>query len=482
MTITTRQHEIDRDRKLRDFYRTLYRTVRMDLPDSQSDNQDRLAQLRSDLEKAREELRAMCDNRRAADFSAEEIARAEELDERCDFLEGQIESRERIQRRAFAASDSGDIAPARRSRPADGGEPPPAPRSHSHLDPTGGFSHLGEFSRAVMAASGQHPQLDERLARMAPTSVSVEGAGPDGGYLVPPEFSQQIMEYVGAQNSIYAMVDKTPVNHSLMYPVDQEAPWSTNGPLAFWDGEAEQITQSKVKLRTASMRLNKITCLCPVSDELMEDAPQLGTYLRSVMEKKIRWKLDYGIFHGTGAGMPLGILNSPALKTVAKEGGQSADTINSDNIKKMWQALFGDYRGNAVWFSNQDCETQLLGLVVAGSLSDTPVWLPSGSGFSSFAGSPHTVILGRPHVPHQALNTLGDKGDIVFADMQQYVCGFKTMGPGFSESIHLWFDWNLVAVKAVWRITGMPKWSTTIPAANGSATYSPFVTLAERSS
>ena len=437
-----------------------------------SNEQDRLAQLRGDVERLQAEAEQIAEGRVAADMTADEIARLEEIESDVTYRREQIAARERLER---LRGEPQAADPPRRTEASR--RPQSTARAH---DPTGGFSGIGEFAQSVAVAQSPQAQIDPRLAQMAPSSYSNETAGSDGGYLVPPEFSNRVMEYIGEQNSLYAMVDKTPVNHELAWPVDEESPWSTSGPQAYWEGEGDQYSQSKLKVRTSSMKLNKLVALCPVTDELLADAPQLNAYLFSTISKKLRWKVDFGILQGTGAGMPLGILNSPALKSVAKEGSQTADTVNSTNIIKMFNALYGDFRGNAVWLSNQDVEPQLLTMVVAGTSSDTPIWLPSGSGFSSFSGSPHTTILGRPHIPHQACETLGDHGDILFCDMQQYIVGYKTNGPQFATSMHLFFDYGMQAVRATWRICGMPKWSTTISARDGTATYSPFVSLAER--
>jgi len=446
-----------------------------------SDSQDRIAQLRGDIEKRVTEAKKLAEGRKAADMSAEDIARLEELESEVTFLREQLTARERLMKLTGDAQASGQPPePTRRSQPAMEGEGRQAAAAALRRDPAAGFKHLGDFALACVRSSQPQAQLDPRLAQMAPTTYSTEGAGADGGYLIPPEFSAQVMEYINDEHSIYSKVDKTPVNQQLNWPVDEEAPWSTSGPQAYWEGEAEQYTESKLKIRTAGMRLNKLVALCPVSDELMEDAPQLGAYLRSVISKKLRWKADFGILQGTGVGMPLGILNAPCLKSVAKEGGQTADTVNSTNILKMWNALFSDFRSGGVWLANQDVEPQLLQMVVAGTSSDVPVFLPGGPQHSSFAGAPYTTIMGRPYYPHQACETLGDHGDIVLGDFGQYIVGYKTAGPTFAESIHLYFDYGLTAVRATWRLAGMPKWSTTISARDGSATYSPFVSLATR--
>ena len=453
----------------------LHRRARMDVPGAE----DQLATLRGQVDTMRARVQELLEGRQAVDMTDEEVAELEQIDQDIDYRQARIQVLERgVARLAGAGGDGGGAGGGRRT------DPNPAPGRQAFAwgrDPRAGFDNFGEFARvASLAQRPGSPQTDERLARMAPTTWANTGSGPDGGFLIPPEFSGQVMEYVGAQGSLFDLCEKTPVNHALAWPVDEDAPWSTNGPTAYWEGEGKQITQSKINLGQSGMNLAKLTCICPVTDELMADAAQLGAYLFATIGKKLRWKVDFGVLQGTGAGQMKGLLASNALKNVAKESGQTAATINSTNISKMYSACYGDFRGRATWVFNQDCETELLKMVVAGTSSDTPVYLPSGPQGSSYAGAPFGSILGRPSIPHQACETLGTKGDILLSDFSQYLIGYKTLGPNLSTSMHLWFDYDLTAVKAVWRLMGMPRWSKTISARTGSATYSPYVSLAVR--
>ncbi len=445
-------------------------------------HEDVIAQLRSEADALREEARQLTEGRSAADMKDDEIARLEEIESLVTYKQEQVAHEERIVRLTGRGSGqaTGQGGGQRQTDPwPQNGAQGQGRRPMGRPDPTAGFGNLGDFAQACVRAAG-NSQPDQRLAQMAPSTYSTEGVGADGGYLIPPEFANQVMEYINDEHSVWSKVDKTPVNNQLNWPVDEEAPWSTSGPQAYWEGEADQYTESKLKIRTAGMRLNKLVALCPVSDELLEDAPQLGAYLRSVIAKKLRWKVDFGIVQGTGAGMPLGVLNAPCLKSVSKDGAQTADTVNSTNILDMYNALFGDFRGAGQWLYNQDVEPQLLQMVMAGSSSDVPVFLPSGPGYGSFAGRPYQTLMGMPAWAHQACETLGDHGDILLGDWSQYIIGYKSAGPQFAQSIHLYFDYGLTAVRATWRLAGMPKWSTTISARDGSATYSPFVSLAVR--
>lgn len=192
-----------------------------------------------------------------------------------------------------------------------------------------GFRNLGEFAVAVKLASRQGGYIDPRLVQNAPTTVSTEGVGADGGFVVPPDFRTAIMEKVMAEESLLGRTDQlTTSSNSIVLPKDETTPWQTSGGIqAYWDGEGDQLTQSKIALQEETLRLNKLTALVPVTEELMEDAPSLDSYLRRKVPQKFDFKINLALVQGTGAGQPTGILVSDCLVSVAKESGQSADTV-----------------------------------------------------------------------------------------------------------------------------------------------------------
>jgi HK97 family phage major capsid protein len=79
--------------------------------------------------------------------------------------------------------------------------------------------------------------------------------------------------------------------------------------------------QSKPKLEEVTIKLEKLAVLVPITEELLEDVPAMDSYLRRKAPEKIDFKLSYAIPWGSGAGMPLGFMNSPCLVTQAAEGG-----------------------------------------------------------------------------------------------------------------------------------------------------------------
>lgn len=348
---------------------------------------------------------------------------------------------------------------------------------------SGLFDSLGDFALAVKSAA--RGQIDPRLVANAPTTYGSEGVGTDGGFTVPPDFKEEIMVLLQGEDSLLSLTDQVPTtSNTLTIPVDETTAWQSSGGIqAYWDGEGKPLTQSKPALQNKTIRLDKLTALVPVTEELFEDVPALGAYLKRKAPEVVNAKMNDAILGGTGVGMPLGVLNAPCTVSIAKETDQAADTILAENLIKMWARCYGPSRSRAAWFYNQDIETQLMTAAikiknVAGTenVAGFPVYLPPG-GLSS---TPYATLFGRPMIPTQACKTLGDKGDIILGDLKQYLTVVRTPQIRQQMSIHLWFDYDIVAFKFVLRVAGQPWLSAPIQPKNGTNTMSPFVILDER--
>jgi len=343
-----------------------------------------------------------------------------------------------------------------------------------------GWHNLGDFATAVKQASmrGANPgNFDQRLT--AATTFGQESVGADGGFAVPPDFINEIMLKVTGEDSLLSRTDQMiSSSNSLTVPVDETTPWQTaGGILANWENEGASLTQTKPELKQTTVRLNKLSVLIPVTDELLEDSSALASYLSKKAPDKIDFKINLAIVQGTGSGQPLGILNAPATVSVAKVSGQTADTVVFDNITNMWSRMYAPSRPNAIWLINQDVEPELFNLAFTGTNSPWPAYLPPG-GLSS---SPFGTLMGKPVILTQACETLGDLGDIILCDLGEYLTAQKAGGIRAETSIHLWFDQDVTAFRFIMRLAGQPWLGSSIAVRDGSNNLSSFITLAERS-
>lgn len=457
-----------------------------DLLPQMAELQDRLI----DLNEQAQTIQALADKDKR-DLTEDEETEIDRISAEFEHTEAEIKRRNRITAQTLRLTQS----MGRQTTPEGPDvedEPQPQPRAQGQQQPRRqnrgiepmftdkgkwGWRNMGEFSRAVAVASKRGGSVDPRLDfRNAPTTYGQEGVGGDGGYAVPPDFRTAIVQTIMGEASLLGRTDQQiSTSNVLTLPVDETSAWQTTGGiLASWESEGGLKDQSKPSLNTLSLRLNKLTVMVPVTDELLEDASSMSTYIGRKAPEKIDFKINLALIQGSGVGQPRGILNSPCLVTVSKENGQLADTIQAENIMNMYSRMWGPSRSNAIWLVNQDIEPQLFQMTVG--VNNWPIYLPP----NGLAGAPFATLLGRPVIPTQACETLGDKGDIIFADMSQFLTATKGGGLRQDVSIHLWFDYDVTAFRFVLRIGGQAWWSAAVSPRDGNNTLSPFVTLAER--
>ncbi len=288
---------------------------------------------------------------------------------------------------------------------------------------------------------------------------------------------------IQAPESLLARTRQIPVSgNSFVVPANETTAHGTTGVQAYWDSEAATITQTKPAFSNREVKLNRLTALCPVTEESLEDAPALGSWIQGEAGVKMDFKVSDAIMNGTGVGQPLGFLASPALVTVSKEGSQTASTVVAANVLKMYSRMPAANRANAVWIINQDVEPLLPQMSVAvknvagtENVGGFPVYVPPGG----LSGAQYGTLLGRPIVMVESAAALSSKGDISLVDLSQYIVITKG-GVRAEQSMHFWFDQNMRAFRFVLRIGGMPWLSAAIGRKNGSNTLSHFVTLEAR--
>jgi len=212
------------------------------------------------------------------------------------------------------------------------------------------------------------------------------------------------------------------------------------------------------------------------TDELLQDASALETWIMNNLPEELRFVVEDAIINGTGVGMPQGIVGSGAVVSVAKETGQTANTIVYNNITKMWARRWAAGGANYVWITNSDTFPELANLNLAVGTGGAPAFMPA----NGLADSPFNTLMGRPILEIEQAPTLGTVGDLILADMTQYMVALKG-GVQMAMSIHVQFLYDETVFRWVVRIDGQPVWSEPLTPFKGTATKSPFIALATRS-
>lgn len=350
-------------------------------------------------------------------------------------------------------------------------------------DPRAGFRHFGEFALAVRDACQPGKRPDDRLALITKAASGMgENTGADGGFLVPTEFVQKILARVFAPTSLLGMTDSyTVASNVIAFPRSAETSRANGsrwgGVRAYWRDEGEQATATKATVGRLQLTLHKLFVMINASDELLSDAQgvALEQYLFRVASDEINFVVSDAILNGNGAGQPLGIMTSDCLVTVAKETSQTAATVNTTNIVKMWARMWAPCRQNAVWLIHQDVEPQLQTMTIGTGGTTLVAYMPPGG----LSANPYATMMGRPVIPVEWCQTLGTVGDIILADLRHYVTATKGLVES-ALSIHLRFDYDESVFRFIFRLDGAPWWTAALTPFKGSNTQSCFVALATR--
>lgn len=304
----------------------------------------------------------------------------------------------------------------------------------------------------------------------------------EGGFLVPEEISNLIADASFQESVILDKVDRFPIGNGNRFTwpefdnYDRSTAGSVGGIRAYRTNEGTAVTYTKPKIKKNSIDLSKLMALVPITEEALVDAVQMEGLIMRFAPIALSEKAEDEIFNGTGGEQCQGVLSSPCLVSVAKENNQAAATVNSKNLGKMLSRMPAKYLGNSAFFVNYDVMPQLQALSQEVGTGGIPVFLPPGG----LSQSPFSTLYGRPIIPTDVCKTLGTVGDIVFADMKQYILADKG-GVKSTSSMHVLFTTDEQMFKFVWRVNGMPKVSNVITPRNGSNTLSPFIVLATRS-
>ncbi|HVB67968.1 MAG TPA: phage major capsid protein [Acetobacteraceae bacterium] len=420
----------------------------------------RLNELRQQLGTTTDELETLIDNPRGFDRKVLEI----------EELKAKIARAEVAQAASAALANPADPGPG--AEIAGAGGKRQAPKSK--------FKSLGEQLQAIVRASSPGGSIDQRLTRAPFGAGETDPSG--GGFLVDVEFAETILTRAYDMGEILKRVFRLGISagaNGIKIPGIDETSRATGsrwgGVQAYWVAEGDQATATKPKFRLIELDLKKLMAIWYVTDELMADAAALTGIANQAFAEEITFMLEDSTVHGTGAGQPLGVLNSPCTVQVAKDKGQAAGTITWQNVMNMYAQMWGRSRKNAVWLINQLSEPQLFAMSQVVGTGGVAVFLPPGGA----SGAPYATLLGRPVVPVEYAEAAGTPGDIILADFSQYVMADKNAMQQMS-SIHVRFLTDEMTFRLTYRCDGEPIWQAPLTPFKGTLPLSPFVTLAAR--
>lgn len=313
-----------------------------------------------------------------------------------------------------------------------------------------GFDSVGEFFMAL-----KDDPRGNRNENLQILNSQREKVGEDGGFLVPDDMLDQIQKKIEGDESLLPRTRQlTTAGNRISIPVDENQPWtgSSSNFESYWVGEEKSATESQKKMSECDIKLHKVAAKVSVTDEMLEDAPLIESIIMQDAPEVIMHRINSAIINGDGVKKPEGILQSGFGFEVAKEGGQAADTVVFENIKKMYTHALPQAKRNGIWIHNVAVEEQLIGLQINTSATDS---VSNYLQNNSIDGAPYGTIMGRPRFPMAgALPALGDRGDIMFVDLAYYFTAVKTAGVQRKISVHALWDEDKTSYKFTFRVGG----------------------------
>lgn len=357
-------------------------------------------------------------------------------------------------------------------------------RIHNKKAPGAKADHLFEDTASYLSAiwhRATSPEASAMQGELHKIRNSFGSTVPaDGGFLIPEALRSELLR-VSLETAIVRPRARTVPMDSLTVPfpsIDSSSNASNiyGGVTAYWTEEAAELQESSAKFGRIKLEAKKLTGYTEVPNELFTDSIiSLQMFINEVFPEALAWFEDIAFMRGSGAGEPLGFLNSKntAAVSVAKEGSQVAATILWQNIVKMFARMLPTSLARAAWIVNIDCFPTLALMSLDVGTGGSAIWLNNGQ-----VGPPMT-ILGRPVVFTEKAETVGTVGDINFVDLGYYLIGDR-QAMAAATSDHYKFRNQLTAISFTERVDGRPWLQSPITPNKGSNTLSPFVKLATR--
>lgn len=230
------------------------------------------------------------------------------------------------------------------------------------------------------------------------------GTDSEGGYLVPQEFEDTLIQGLTTQNIMRTLA--TVINTAS----DRNVPVVASHGSATWLAEEGTFTESDEAFSRVILGAHKVGTLIKISEELLNDSAfNIEQYIMNEFTRRVGRAEEAAFVNGDGTGKPTGVIGSANVGVTTAAG----NAIISDEIIDLFHSLDRAYRDRATWLM-ADSTAKVLRKLKNTTTGDY-LWQPGLQ-----AGQPDR-ILGRPiaisdDVPAISLNAKV----IAFGDFSYY--------------------------------------------------------------
>ena len=276
----------------------------------------------------------------------------------------------------------------------------PITNQPENAKPAGGFRATDEYKQDMLTA------MRTRFRNIS--NVLQEGNDQQGGYLVPVEYDNRLIDVLNEENIMRSLATKitTSGEHKINIAATKPAAaWiEEGGSLSFGEATFDQIMMDAYKLHVA----------IKVTEELLYDAAfNLEGYIIDQFGKALANAEDDAFLNGDGKGKPMGVFDTT-------NGGQyntttSTANISADDIINLVYTLKRPYRKSAAFITN---DKTLASLRKLKDNNGAYLWQPALT-----AGEPDRLFGYAIHTSQFAPEASAGKAAMAFGDFSYYNIG-----------------------------------------------------------
>jgi len=331
-------------------------------------------------------------------------------------------------------------------------------------DPT--ISFAGDAAKALEEVYGA--SMEHEAAKSLGTSAGVSGA-----YLLPEQFIPELMRIAQQNDILYGKTMVIPsdggelvipaLDHSGAYVEGQSAYYG--GVTVTWGSDDDSAIDTQPKFKQVRLRTNAMKASTRVKNQLMmRSAVAIDAVVGNLLGGAIARARDYAILRGTGQGMPLGVLNSPAAIDV---GGSAIDFAT---LSGMEDNVIPERDDNYIWVIHSRKRSAIWGLQQTNNTLVT--FLPD------LRGRPQTTLLGRPiSFTDKTPFASGDVSNTVNLIDPSTIVVSEFQGIALAVSDQARFEQDETVIRAILSMDSQP-WLTNKIAVTATPDYvSGFITI-----
>ena len=269
------------------------------------------------------------------------------------------------------------------------------------------------------------------------SNVLSEGTDSEGGYLVPDEYENTLVQALEGENVIRGRSHVITTSNGT-----HKIPVVASKGEASWIDENGAYPEDDDTFAQVNIDAHKIGTIIKVSEELLNDSAfNLESYFAQEFGRRIGTKEEEAFINGNGSSKPTGILTSAEVGVTTA----SDKAITADELIDLFYSLKGVYRRNAVWVLN---DTTVKAIRKLKDNNGQYIWQPA------LKDGDHDTLLGRPILTTGAMPEIAaDAKPVIFGDLSYYWIGDR-QGVTFKRLNERYADMGQVGFLASKRVDG----------------------------